>query len=75
MTAAKFKIYPQFSMRTLMVFITVACVFFALPGGYVVLVVGTVWMLIGAAIVPALMKFRAPIYRFLSGVKLEERGN
>ncbi len=75
MTAAKSKNYLQFSMRTLMAIMTVACVVLALPGGYVLLAVGIVWMLIGAAIVWVLMTFRAPIYRFLSGVKLVEKGD
>ncbi len=75
MTATKSKNNLQFSMRTLMAIITVACVVFALPGGYVLLVVGTVWMLIGAALVRVLMIFRTPIDRFLSGAKLEEKGN
>jgi len=55
-----------------MVIITIACVVFALPGGYVLFVVGTVWMLMQAAIIWVLMIFRRPIYGFLSGVKLEE---
>jgi len=54
-------------MRTLMIFITVACVVLAFPGGYVLLVVGTIWMLLGTVIVWVLLIFRATIYRFLSG--------
>ena len=74
MTATKSKNGLRFSMRALMVIVTVACVVFALPGGYVLLALGTVWMLVGAAILWVLMILRAPIYRFLSGVKLNGKG-
>ena len=74
MTSTKSKNGLQFSMRALMAIVTVACVVLALPGGYVLLAVGTVWMLIGAAITWVLTIFRAPIYRFLSGVKPDGKG-
>ncbi len=64
----------QFSMKTLLGIITLACVVLAIPGGYVLLVVGTVWMLIGAALVRVLIIFRVQIYRFLSGLKIADKG-
>ncbi len=75
MTANESKNHLQFSLWTLMAIMTVACVILAIPGGYVLLAVGTVWMLIGATIVWGLMRFQAPIYRFLSGAKLEKKRN
>ena len=57
----------RFSMRTLLVVVTVACLVFALPGGYVLIIFGTAWALIGAAILGVLLKFRGPIYRLLAG--------
>jgi len=73
LTVAKSKHDLQFSLRTLMVIITAACVILAFPAGYVLLSIGVVWMLLGTAIVRVLLIFRAPIYRFLSGVKMEEK--
>ncbi len=73
MPPAKSKNSLQFSMRTLMAMITVVCVVLALPAGYVLLAVVTVWMLIGAAMIWVLMVFRAPISHFLSGVKVNQK--
>jgi len=61
-------------MRALMVIVTITCVVLALPEGYVLLAVVTAWMLVGAAIIIVLMIFQAPIYRFLSGGKLKDKG-
>lgn len=64
----------QFSMNALLGIVTLICVVLAIPGGYVLLVVGIVWMLIGAALVMVLMIFRVQIYRFLSGLKNADEG-
>jgi hypothetical protein len=72
MTAVKTKTGLQFSLRTLMVIITVACVVLALPRGYVLLAVGVVWALVAAAVTWVLMLCRRPIYHVVSGVKLDE---
>ena len=74
MTAAKSSNGLQFSMKALLGIITLACIVLAIPGGYVLLVVGTVWLLVGAALVRVLMISNVPIYRFLSGLKIEENG-
>ena len=63
----------QFSVRGLLILVTVACVVLAFPGGYVLVVIAAVWMLVGAAIAWVLMKFRRPLYRLLSGVRVDER--
>ena len=57
----------QFSMKTLLGVVTLACIVLAIPGGYVLLIVGTVWLLIGTSITKVMLIFRVQIYRFLSG--------
>ena len=57
----------RFSMRTLLVVMTVACLVFALPGGYMLIIFGTAWALVGAAILGLLLKYHVPIYRLLAG--------
>ncbi len=74
MTTANHNRDMQFSLRTLLAIITVACMILAIPGGYVLLETGTAWMLLGAAIVWVLMIFRSPLDRFLSGAKPKEEG-
>ncbi len=61
-------------MKTLFGIITLVCIVLAFPKGHVLLAVGTVWLLVGAALVGALMFFKAAIYRFLSGVNIENDG-
>jgi len=67
--AANSKHDRQFSLWTLMKVVTVFCVVLAFPQGYVLLVIGTAWMLLGWAILWFLIAFQTPIYRLLSGVK------
>ena len=74
MTAANSSNRPQFSMKALLGITTLACIVLAFPKGYVLLAVGTVWLLVGAALVGVLMIFKATIYRFLSGVNIGNDG-
>lgn len=74
MTPTKPKNGLQFSLRALMVIVTIACIVLAFPEGYVLLAAVTAWMLVGAAIIIVLMIFQAPIYRLLSGLKRKDKG-
>lgn len=69
MAAASSRNRLQFSMKALLAIFTLTCVILAIPGGFVLLIVGTLWWLIGAALVTVLMFFKAKIYRFLSGLR------
>ena len=59
----------RFSMRALLIALTVACVILAFPSGYLLLLVGMGWFLLQAGIIWFLVKFRTPIYRVLQGNK------
>ena len=72
MTAAMSNNGLRFSMKALLGIIALACVVLAIPGGYVLLVVGTVWLLIGAALAKVMMIFKTPIFRALSGLESQE---
>jgi glycerol-3-phosphate acyltransferase PlsY len=73
MTEAKPEYKLQFSLRALLTVTTVTCIVLALPSGYLLLAVGVIWMMLGVAISMVLLRFRAPIYRILSGAKLKEK--
>ncbi len=57
----------RFSMKSLMLLITIMCVVLALPGGYVLLAVACIWLVLVAAVASLLIVFSKTINRWLAG--------
>jgi len=68
-TAAKPNQNRQFSLRSLMILVTIVCITLAFPSGHLLLGVITLWLILGSGIVLILFSIRHPLYRFLSGLK------
>jgi hypothetical protein len=59
----------QFSLRSLMILVTIFCVVLAFPAGHILLGFVLVWLIVGAVILSILTSLRRPLYRILSGEK------
>jgi hypothetical protein len=57
----------QFSLRSLMIGVTIACVVLAMPQGWLLLTVGMAWTLLAGLIAWPLVAFYGPIYRWIAG--------
>lgn len=63
----------HFSMKSLLIALTIACLVLAIPGGYVLLLAGGAWFLLATAITLVLIRYRAGISRLLSGTPSDDR--
>ncbi|MCA9235331.1 MAG: hypothetical protein KDA44_07655 [Planctomycetales bacterium] len=62
----------RFSMKSLIVALTVASVVFAMPQGYILVLTAAAWILIGAILVGILLRYRTRIYRLLAGAPAQQ---
>ena len=72
-TSTKPKISRKFSLRSLMILVTVVCVVLAFPAGHILLGLISIWLTIGVAILAVLSVLQYPLYRILSGVKESDK--
>jgi len=71
--AVKPKHNRQFSLRELMIVMTIICLFLALPGGYILVGLILIWATLQAAILGLLTAIQKPLYRVFSGEKVSDK--
>ena len=62
----------RFSMKSLIVALTVASFVFAMPQGYILALTAAAWILIGAILVGILLRCKTRIYRLLAGAPAQQ---
>jgi len=72
-STAKPKHSRQFSLRELMIVMTIICLFLALPGGFILVGLILTWATLQAAILWLLSDIQKPLYRILSGERITRK--